>query len=57
MDRNNGIRWDVNDIQVMGGIISYCKMVEGDAIDEVISHLSEKFGVDIYAAIKADLTT
>ena len=57
MDRNNGIRWDINDIQVMSGIISYYKMVEGETIDNAISHLSEKFGVDIYATIKEDLTS
>lgn len=54
-DRTNGIAWDKNDVQVMEGLRNYYKMVEGDKIDAIIEHLGQKFGVDIFAMIKADL--
>lgn len=54
-DRTNGVAWDKNDVQVMEGLRNYYKMVEGDKIDAIIEHLGQKFGVDIFAMIKADL--
>ena len=55
MDRKNGVVWDKNDIQVMEGYRNYYRMIERDNIDGLIAHLSEKFNVDIIAAIKEDL--
>lgn len=55
MDRKNGIRWDVSDVQTMEGYRNYYRMVEGDTIDRIIAHLNSKFNVDIVALIKADL--
>lgn len=56
MDRKNGIAWDKSDIQTMDGYRNYYRMVEGEKIDGIVRHLSEKFGVDIVRAIKEDLT-
>ena len=55
MDKKNGVRWDISDIQVMEGLRSYYRMVEGENIDKIIDYLSKKFGVDIIKAIKDDL--
>ena len=56
MDRKNGIAWDKSDIQTMDGYRNYYRMVEGEKIDGIVKHLSEKFGVDIVKSIKEDLT-
>lgn len=55
MDRKNGTAWDRHDIQVLDGLRSYYKMVEGDPIDRIVEHVGAKTGVDIPAAIRADL--
>lgn len=54
-DKENGIRWDIHDIQAMEGLRSYYRMVEKETIDKIVAHLSEKFGVDIIGAIKEAL--
>lgn len=56
MDKKNGKSWDLHDVQVMDGLRSYYKMVEGDAIDRIVAHVSGKTGVDIPAEIRKDLT-
>lgn len=55
MDRKNGVQWDLHDVQAMEGLRSYYRMVEGETIDKIVAHLSQKFGVDIVALIKRDL--
>ena len=55
LDRRNGTAWDKHDIQIMEGLRSYYRMVEKDTIDEVVSKIGTKFGVDIPALIKEDL--
>lgn len=54
-DKRNGLEWDKNDIQIMMGLYSYYKMVEGDTIDAIVSHLGSKLGVDIIQVMKSDL--
>lgn len=56
MDKKNGKSWDLHDVQVMDGLRSYYKMVEGDAIDRIVAHVSGKTGVDIPEEIRRDLT-
>lgn len=56
MDKKNGICWPLNDIQVMEGYRNYYHMVEPEDADMVLQHLSEKFGIDIIASIKSDLS-
>jgi hypothetical protein len=53
--RDSGNGWDRHDIQVLGGLISYYKMVERDYIIYLIGQCSEKHKTDIEACIKADL--
>ena len=53
--RKTGNLWDRQEIQVLGGLISYYRMVEKDYINYVLRQYSEKHGVDIEQAIKADL--
>lgn len=55
MDYKNGIHWNKNDVQVLDGHRSYYKMIEGDAIDKIVAHVGQVLGVDIMAAVKADL--
>ncbi|MCL2637906.1 MAG: reverse transcriptase family protein [Oscillospiraceae bacterium] len=55
-DRKSGRGWELHDIQVLGGLISYYRMVERDYIDYLIKQCGEKHGVGIEACIKADLS-
>lgn len=55
MDKKNGIKWPESDIRTMDGLRSYYKMVEGDTIDRIVKHVSDKTGVNIPAEIRADL--
>ena len=56
MDNKNGKHWDKSDVQVLEGYRSYFKMVEGEAIDRMVSHVAGKFDVDVVAMIKQDLS-
>lgn len=56
-DRKNGISWDKHDIQVFAGLISYYKSIEKDYIEYVIEHNNQKFGVNLEALIKSDLSS
>ncbi|MCL2392970.1 MAG: reverse transcriptase family protein [Oscillospiraceae bacterium] len=55
-DRKSGIKWELHDIQVLSGLISYYKMVEQDYINYLLNQYSEKHGTDIRKCIKADLS-
>lgn len=55
MDKQHGIEWDKSDIMVMDGYRNYYRMVEGEAIDRMVNHVSRKFGVDVVRMIKHDL--
>lgn len=55
-DKKKGVNWDKHDVQVFAGLISYYRMIEKDYIDYVIKHNNEKFGVNIEALIKSDLS-
>jgi len=54
-DRRNGIMWSKEDIQVMQGLHSYYKMVEGETIEAIVKHLNEKMNSDVLRLIKEDL--
>jgi len=51
-----GESWDLHDVQVLSGLISYYRMIERDYIDYVIRGYSDKNGFDIMAGIRADLS-
>jgi hypothetical protein len=55
MDRKNNKPWDRHEILAMEGLRSYYKMVEGGKIDAIVKYVGDKVGLDIPAAIKADL--
>lgn len=55
MDKKNGVQWDKSDIQVMEGYRNYYRMIEGDVIDKMVEHISNKFDVNVIKMIKEDL--
>jgi len=55
-DRKSSTQWSLNDIQVLGGLVSYYKMVEKDYINYILQQYSVKHGEDIRKCIKADLS-
>ena len=55
-DRKSGAGWNLHDIQVLSGLISYYRMVEQDYIDYLICQCGEKHGADVEACIKCDLS-
>ena len=54
-NKQNGVAWELHDIQVFAGLISYYRMIEKDYINYVIEHYNQKFNVNIEAMIKEDL--
>lgn len=54
-DKQNDVRWDRNDIQVMHGLYSYYHSVEPEAIDSIVKHIDGKMEVDVLRLIKNDL--
>jgi len=54
--KKSGESWDLHDVQVLNGLISYYCMIEKDYINYVIKQYGEKNGIDILASIKADLS-
>ena len=55
--RESDSKWDYHDIQVLGGLISYYRMVEQDYINYLLRQYGDKHGADIEKCIKLDLTT
>lgn len=54
-DWKRGIRWDLNDVQVFRGLISYYIMVERGYIVHTIIEYNKKFGVNLMKMIHDDL--
>ena len=55
-DTEKGVHWSRNDIQVMDGIRSYYRSIEGETIDAIVRHIGNKHGgIDISALIKREL--
>ena len=48
----DGILWDIHDVQVMSGLISYYKMIEPDVINRIIIHINKKHQANLMAMIK-----
>jgi len=51
-----GNGWELHDVQVLSGLISYYRMVEKEYIDYILKQYSEKNNFDIEQSIKADLS-
>lgn len=55
-DRENGIHWSVEDLQVLDGIRAYYTMVEGETINELLKHIAVKFNnINVIQTIRNDL--
>ena len=54
-DRKKGIEWDLSDVQVFRGLISYYIMVERGYITHTIIEYNKKFGVNLMKLISDDL--
>lgn len=54
-DKKNGVDWDLHDVQVFSGLISYYRMIEQDYINHIIEQYNNKFGVNLELLIKEDL--
>ncbi len=52
LDHVNGKPWDISDVQVLEGYRNYYSSIEEESIDGIISHMNEKFNVDIRGMIK-----
>ena len=50
-----GSRWSFGDVKVLAGQLGYYRMVEREAIDNIIAHIGGKHNVDIMSEIKSDL--
>lgn len=54
-DKMHGVDWDKSDVMTLEGYRNYYRMVEGEAIDLLVKHIGEKYGVDVVKMIKDDL--
>jgi hypothetical protein len=54
--KKDGKSWDVHDVQVLSGLISYYRMIERNYIDYVLKNYSAKNQYDIEKNIQADLS-
>lgn len=50
-----GIQWDLNDVQVYRGLMSYYEMIEPETIGYIIKTYNEKYHVNLKQVLKADL--
>lgn len=57
LDRKAGNRWPLSEVQQLSGILSYCRMVEPDAVGELVKRIEQKFEADIESCIRQDLKT
>ena len=55
LDRQNGRRWDLHDVQVLRGLVNYYSMVEKEYVDSVIKYNNEKFHTDVMKSMSEDL--
>ena len=55
LDRQNGRRWELHDVQVLRGLVNYYSMVEKDYVDGVIKFNNEKFHTDVMRSMSEDL--
>ena len=55
--KQQGQNWELHDVQVLSGLISYYRMIEKNYIDYVLSSYSQKNQFDILSSIKSDLSS
>lgn len=56
-DKINNISWELHDVQVLSGLISYYRMIEREYIDYIIEHYNQKYNTNVEDLIKIDLKT
>lgn len=56
LDRKNGVKWEIHDVQVLSGMISYYTMIEPEYVNSVICFNNEKYHTDVMRSIKEDLS-
>ena len=56
LDRKNGVKWDLHDVQVMRGHLNYYRMVEPEYVDSVIVYNNNKHSVNVMKMINDDLS-
>ncbi len=58
-DSKKGVRWELGDVQVLQGVMTHCIHVEenkgSNAVKEMIAHLNQKHGVNVYKMLHDDL--
>lgn len=54
-NKKAGANWSLEDVQHLDGLRAYYKAIEGETIDRIVAHISEKHGVDVRRCIKDDL--
>ena len=54
-DYKKGIKWDLNDVQTLQGLMSYYLMIERAYITHVIIETNKKHGLNLWKVMKADL--
>lgn len=52
MDTENGHPWNPSEVRVLDGNRNYYRQIEGEAIDRIVAHVGNKFGVDVNVMIK-----
>lgn len=55
LDTRNGTAWPLEDVQQLEGYRNYYHMVEGEAIDALVAHIGQKYGVNIPKMIKGQM--
>lgn len=54
-DMENNLRWSLDDVQHLQGLLAYYKMVEPEFVDDLLKKYSDKFGKDVTQTIKSAL--
>ena len=55
LDTLHGTQWPLEDVQQMEGYRNYYRMVEGETIDNIVTHIGQKYNVDVVKMIKEQL--
>lgn len=55
LDRRNGKRWELHDVQVLYGLMNYYSMIEKEYVAKVIEYNNEKFKTDVDRSMREDM--
>lgn len=54
-DRMNGVKWPLNDMQVLSGHLNYHEMVEGERALEFLDVINKKYSANLKLCLKKDI--